>query len=145
MKTHSKVFIDTNVLIYGVDVSDPVKQAEARRAVNELHSNGNGVVSTQVLKEFFNASTKKLRLAPLESKRLTLTLTDFEVVSTTPDLVEQAMDLSILHSLSLWDALIVAAARQAKCSKVLSEDMQHRSSIGGVLVESPFSRSEGET
>jgi predicted nucleic acid-binding protein len=138
MKTRSKVFIDTNVLVYGVDHSNPTKHGISRDAVNQIYKDRNGVLSTQVMKEFFIVSTKKLGLDPLRAKELTLTLNAFEIVSTDPGLIEEAMDLSILNTLPFWDSLIVAAARRAKCARILSEDIADKTSIAGVLVENPF-------
>jgi predicted nucleic acid-binding protein len=134
----SKIFLDTNILVYAVDFADLAKQAAARAVVKEIRSNGNGVISTQVMQEFFSVAVKRLKLAPLDAKRLTMTLNDFEVVSTKPELVEYAMDLTILHSLSFWDALTLAAAREAKCTKLFTEDTQGQGTLANIVIENPL-------
>jgi predicted nucleic acid-binding protein len=138
MKAPSKVFLDTNILVYAADGSDPKKQKKAQAVVKQIRQDGNGVISTQVMQEFFAVALRKLKLVPLDAKKLTMTLNDFEVLPMTPELVEQGMDLTILHQFSFWDALIVAAAKEGRCSKVLTEDFQAGRRISGVTIENPL-------
>jgi predicted nucleic acid-binding protein len=138
MKMRSRVFIDTNVLIYAADAADPEKQAIAQEVVRNLRRTGAGVISTQVMQEFFATLMKKLRFSSLDAKRLTMTLTSFEVVSMHPGLVEAAMDLTILEQLSFWDALLLAAAREARCPTLLTEDLPGKAQVAGITFVSPF-------
>lgn len=138
MRTPSKVFLDTNILVYAADSADRQKQARAMEVVREIRKEGIGVISTQVMQEFFVVAVRKLGLALLDARKLTLTLSEFEVVSMTPTLVEQAMDLTILYQLSFWDALLVAAAKEGRCAKLLSEDLQTGQTIAGIKIENPI-------
>jgi predicted nucleic acid-binding protein len=138
MSRPSRIFLDTNVLIYAADSADTDKQLRAQTVVKKVRTDGSGVISTQVMQEFFAVCVKKLGLTPLDARELTLTLNDFEVVSLTSAIVEQAMDVTILHQLSFWDALILSAAREARCGKLLTEDMQPGRTLTGVRIESPF-------
>lgn len=138
MRTPPKTFLDTNILIYAADQADPVKHASAQAVVRRIRLDGNGVISTQVMQEFFVVCVRKLGMTPLSARALTLTLNDFDVVSMTPELVEEAMNLTALHSLSFWDALIIVSAKEAACVQLLSEDLQNGSQIAGVRIENPL-------
>ncbi len=67
-----------------------------------------------------------------------MTLLDFEVIVLTPEIIEAGMELAILHSFSSWDAWIVAAAIDARCGRILTENMRVGSIVSGVRIESPF-------
>lgn len=137
MRTRSKVFCDTNLLIYAIDASDQ-RMAKARAIVKSIRDSGNGVVSTQVLQEFYSVCTRKLGLEPLKAKNLVMALLDFEVVTLTPDLIVEGIDISIVNQLPHWDGLLIAAARYASCSTLLSEDFSHGQVISGVRLENPL-------
>ena len=134
----SKVFIDTNVLVYALDSFDKVKQQRCRDLMRGLDADLRGVISTQVMQEFYVAATRKLGTDPLVTKDLLHTFERFEVVTVTPDMIRDAIDCSILNRLSLWDALIVAAAESARCERIWTEDLNHGQVIRGVRVENPF-------
>ncbi|MFW6164302.1 MAG: PIN domain-containing protein [Planctomycetota bacterium] len=137
----SKVFIDTNVLVYSMDARYPAKRDHARRKLDALPDDA-GVISTQVLEEAYVTFTRKLGMAPLEAKASVSLLTAFEVVTVDADLVLKAIDCAILDTLSLWDALIVAAAASANCEKVWTEDMNDGQVILGVRIVNPFAHLE---
>jgi len=136
--SRGKVFLDTNLLVYTLDQHDPHRRAVARKLLADLVENRLGVISTQVLQEFYVTATRKLGVAPLDAKSLVHSLLHLEVVSITPELVEQAVDCSILNRLSFWDALVVAAAESARCALLLTEDMNAGQVIRGVEIENPF-------
>lgn len=138
-KRDGKVFFDTNILIYAVDGRDPGKQAMARERIRAAGDAGVGVVSTQVLQEFYVAATRKLGIEPLRAKRLVEMLTRFEVVSIQPDQVRSAIDLSILNQFSLWDSLVLVAASSANCAALVSEDLSQGQLVNGVRIVNPFS------
>jgi predicted nucleic acid-binding protein len=97
-------------------------------------------VSTQVLQEFYVTVTRKLRV-PLAEERAAAAargLASLAVVGIDKPLVLAAMDTSRHARLSLWDALIIEAARDAGCERVLTEDLSHGQVIRGVRVENPF-------
>ena len=131
-------FIDTNVLVYADSADAGDKQARATALIAEHLRAGTGVVSTQVLHEFVNAALRKLGL-PLDIVRARLRLYGrFEVINASVTAVHDALDLYALHQLSLWDALVLQAARQSGCVQLLTEDLQAGSVIAGVRVVNPF-------
>ncbi len=134
----ARSFVDTNVLVYTDDAADPVRQARALDVVEGLLTSGNGVVSTQVLQEYFVATTRKLGTpADVARRKVELFGTMDLVVLDLPTILG-AIDLHRLHRLSFWDALVVEAAGRAGCRELLSEDLQAGRAIAGLLVIDPF-------
>ena len=102
-------------------------------------SASHAVISTQVLQEYFRVATRKLGVDPLPAKGVMRSATaTFEVVTITSDLIERAVDGSILWRVSFWDALILVAADHAACTSVCSEDIGHGQRYGSVTVVNPF-------
>jgi predicted nucleic acid-binding protein len=127
------VFLDTNVLLYLL--SD--EAAKADRA--ELLISRGGVVSVQVLNEFASVATRKLSVTLPEVREILSTVrTLCEVVPVTIDTHDLALDFAERYHLSIFDTLIVAAAVQAKCRILYSEDMQHGQKIDGLTIRNPF-------
>ena len=133
-----KIFLDSNILIYGQDTREPEKQRIAQAIAAQLVESGAGVISTQVLQEFYVTVTGKIGIAPLAAKVVLKTFSAFEVVQVTPELIEEAVDCSVLNRLSFWDALIVAAAEAAGCTTLYSEDFNAGQILLGVKVVNPF-------
>jgi|SRR5688572_32288882 len=133
-----RVFLDANILVYAHDAAVPGKQGKSRDVIARLAGSADGVISTQVMQEFYVAATRKLGVAPLAAKAVLKTFAVFETVQISPALIQEAIDCSILNELSFWDALIVAAAAAAGCSTVLSEDLNAGQVILGVKVQNPF-------
>jgi predicted nucleic acid-binding protein len=131
-------FLDTNILVYAHDVGAPDKQGKSRELIARLADSGDGVISTQVLQEFYVATTRKLGVAPIAAKGVLKTFSVFEIVQISAKLIHEAIDCSILNQLSFWDSLILAAASSAGCSTVLSEDLSSNQTILGVKVRNPF-------
>ena len=135
-----KTFIDTNIAVYAVDES-PAQQRKHAIALTALTDNPSELaVSTQVLQEFYVVVTRKL-VVPLDEKRAAAAvhgLAELAVVGTDTPLVLAAIETSRDTGLALWDALIVEAARQAGCARVLTEDLSHGQVIRGVRAENPF-------
>lgn len=134
----SKVFIDTNILVYAMDAFDTAKQKRCRDLLRSLNSDVRGVISTQVMQEFYVTATKKLGADPLVVKDLLNAFERFDTVIVTPEIVKDAIDCSILNRLSLWDALIVVTAESARCEKIWTEDLNDGQIIRGVRVENPL-------
>ena len=134
----SKVFLDTNILVYSLDQTDPEKRRRCRELMRGLTAENLGVVSTQVLQEFYVASTSKLGADPLIIKDILRSLERFETVIITPVLIKEAIDCSITNRLSFWDALIVVAAESAKCKLLWTEDLNHGQIIRNVRIENPL-------
>ena len=131
-------FLDTNILLYADDLDAGSKHEQARRVLRDALTAGEGVVSTQVLQEFFVVSTRKLGVEPATARRKVELLAEMDLVRVDLSMILAAIDLHRLHSLSFWDALIVRAASTAGCSILLSEDLQHGQVIDGVRIENPF-------
>lgn len=131
-------FIDTNILVYTDAGDEPAKQAMALDLVERLRTTNEGVVSTQVLTEYFNAATRKLGVEATVARRKIELLARFRLVDVGLDLILGAIDLHRLHQFSIWDALIIKAAQSAGCGELLSEDMQHGQVIDGLRIRNPF-------
>lgn len=134
----SKVFIDTNILVYSLDRFDPTKQKKCRSLLKTLTDDFQGVISTQVMQEFYVTTVKKLGADPLLIKDILHAYERFETVIITPDSIRDAIDCSIINRLSFWDALIVVAAESARCEKLWSEDLNDGQVIRGVQIENPL-------
>ncbi len=131
-------FFDTNVLVYTDDAADPRKQTKALELYRRCHTRGQGVVSTQVLQEYFVTATRKLGVNPAIARRKVELFAAMDVVVTQVDDILAATDLARLHQLSFWDALILRAALAANCSVLYSEDLQPGFSVNGLEISNPF-------
>ena len=137
-----RVFFDTNVLVYGYDDDNPTKQQIARDLLRRAIRTGQGVLSTQVLGEFFVTVTRKTRQlrSAEETEDIIATLGILPTVEIDLPLVRRAIETHRRYEISYWDSLIIAAAERGDCSKVLSEDMNHGQKYHEVKVENPFLR-----
>ena len=133
-----RVFLDTNIFVYAQDAGSPDKRHKSREIIARLADSGDGVISTQVMQEFFVAATRKLGVEPLAAKGVLKTLSVFDVVQVSAALIHEAIDCSILNQLSFWDSLILAAAASAGCSTVFSEDFAAGQIFLGVRVQNPL-------
>ena len=133
-----RVFLDTNVLVYASDRDEPEKRRRARGLLRATAGDGNGVISTQVVQEFFVAATGKLAIDPLKAKAIVGTLHPLELLEVTLEDINQAIDGVVLWQVSFWDALILTVAGRASCSVVYSEDLNAGQRYGGVKVKNPF-------
>jgi predicted nucleic acid-binding protein len=130
--------LDTNVLVYADAADEPVKQQRAIALISETRSAGTAVLCTQVLQEYVNVALRKLRLPPDLVRQRIAFYRRFEMVTNSADLIAGALDLHVLRRLSFYDALVVQAAIVGGCERVLTEDMQHGSVLGGVRIVNPF-------
>lgn len=134
-------FIDTNIVIYSVDVADPAKQRTAQLLQDRLLAQHQGVVSTQVIQEFLNACLRKLQpcLTPADALDIAeRILWPICKVSPSYALHHRAMALHQRFGFSFYDSLIVAAALQAGCTRLYSEDLQHGQQIERLTIVNPF-------
>jgi predicted nucleic acid-binding protein len=136
--TRSKIFIDTNILVYSLDQFEPEKQKKCRELLKTLIGDLRGVISTQVMQEFYVASTAKLGADVLIVKDILHSFERFETIIITPQIIKEAIDCSIINRLSFWDALIVTAAEGAKCEKIWSEALNDGQVVRGVRIENPL-------
>lgn len=133
-----RVFIDTNVLIYADDEDAGAKRDKARQIIEAALGNGNGVLSTQVLQEYFVVATKKLGVpAEIAQEKVEL-LASMTVLAIDVEHVVEAIKLHRLYGFSFWDCLVIRCAKAAGCPRLLSEDLQHGRTVEGVHIENPF-------
>jgi len=135
-----RIFVDTNILIYAHDLDAGPRHDIAASAIEELWEDGNGVMSTQVLQEFYVNITRKIKppLAQARARGIVENYLSWHIEVNEPDTVLLASEIEERHLLSFWDALILAAACRAKVDKILTEDLNHGQKIEGILIENPF-------
>ncbi|MFA5569137.1 MAG: PIN domain-containing protein [Trueperaceae bacterium] len=135
-----RVFFDTSVLVYLFDRAAPEKQARARELLDRHSRDGSLVLGTQVLQEFFVATTRRLStpLGLSEALGIVRKLAVFPIVRVDPDLIVSAGERTTREMVPFWDALIVEAALAASATRLFSEDLQHGQTISSLIVENPF-------
>ena len=131
-------FFDTNILLYADDADAGDKTGIARQLLRRSVSDRTGVVSTQVLQEFYVNARKKLKLDGAAARARIEVYLGFDVVTVTPARLLAAVDLNRLDSISFWDALIIRAAEHAGCDTLYSEDLQEGRRYGPVRIVNPF-------
>lgn len=131
-------FFDTNVLVYSDDAASTAKQRRAIELVTEHRRDGTGVVSLQVLQEYFVTVTRKLGVNARVARRKVELLSEFDVVNPDVSDVLGAIDLHLLHGFSFWDSLVLRTAKQGGCKVLLSEDLQALREVDGIRVMNPF-------
>lgn len=134
----SKIFIDTNILIYSLDKHDPEKQKRARELLKKAAMEHSGVISTQVLQEFYVAATRKLGVDPILAKEMVHAFNNYETVLITTEMIKDAIDCSVLQRISFWDSLILIAGEKALCEMVWTEDLNNGQIIKGIKIINPF-------
>jgi predicted nucleic acid-binding protein len=136
-----KVFVDTNVLIYAHDVDALTKHTVAKSVLRQLWQERTGVLSTQVLQEFYVNVTRKITTPlPKASARAVVDTYAVWCVETTLAEISAAFRIEDEAGISFWDALIVAAARKAGTHRILSEDLNAGQIISGIRIENPFAK-----
>jgi predicted nucleic acid-binding protein len=139
MQSASTVFVDTNVLLYAVDVRDARKQSAAQGWLRRCWADDCGRLSTQVLHELY-ANLRRIapRLDREEARRIVRGYRAWRPWVVDADTVDCAWEIQDRFDLSYWDALMVAAASQQGCRWLLTEDLQPNQKIDSVRVISPF-------
>ncbi len=134
------VFIDTNILIYAHDLDSGTKNKKASRLLHGLWENHTGVLSTQVLQEFYVNITRKIP-SPLSKSTARGIISNYmawHVELNNPQTLLHASEIEERYQLSFWDSLIIAAAYQGGSDKILTEDLNHGQVIEGIMIENPF-------
>jgi predicted nucleic acid-binding protein len=134
-----KTFVDTNVLIYAHDLDAAKKHAVARETLQALWSSRTGVLSPQVLQEFYVNVTRKIA-RPLTRRAARAVVEIYAVwcVDTTSSEIASAFRIEDESKISFWDALICASALKAGAARILSEDMHAGQKIAGISIVNPF-------
>lgn len=137
-----KVAVDTNVLAYAEDMNGPVMKQAALDLLETQLPHESTMVSVLALGELFRILVRKAGRSAAEARAAVLTWGDaFPLIETSPTIVLAAMDLAVDHRVAIWDAVILAAAAEAGCRLLLSEDLQEGFTWSGVTVTNPFAPS----
>lgn len=136
-----RIFLDTNIFVYSFDRADPRKSAKAKEIIRQALAAESGVVSFQVVHEFFNVALRRFAqpMDPGDAEIYLATVFQplLKVHSSTAIYVE-ALRLFRGNRISWYDSLIVAAAIRADCDRLLSEDLQHGQKFGRLQIVDPF-------
>jgi len=134
----AQCFVDSNVLIYSDDRRAGPKRERARELIEEVTVAGTGVLSLQILQEYFSASTKKLGLSADSARQKIQLFSQLDIVILGFQDLLAAIDLHRLHQFSIWDALVIRAALNGGCRILYSEDLQDGRQIDGLEIVNPF-------
>ncbi len=136
-----KFFLDTNILVYSFDTGKPSKQKTAKQLIKAALDQGTGCTSYQVIQEFLNVATRKFE-SPLSiadcQRYLSAVLEPLCEVFTSIGLYHQALELRERWQYSFYDSLILAAALQAHCKILYTEDLQQGQKIDKLIIRNPF-------
>ncbi|MGH2489153.1 MAG: PIN domain-containing protein, partial [Candidatus Limnocylindria bacterium] len=133
-------FVDTNVLVYAHDVSETRRQPLARALLDELWASRTGLLSTQILQEFYVVATRKFDppMSRRAAREIVALYGTWPIVQVDVALILTASQLEERHRLSFWDALVVEAARVGGATRLATEDLQDGRRMGGIRIEDPF-------
>lgn len=136
-----RFLIDTNILVYAYDRSEPEKQQKAADILDMLTQNNAGALSIQTLSEFFVVTTKKIP-SPLTINEAHSSIANYirswQIIDVNSFIVLEAIRGVKAHNFSYWDSMIWAAARMNQIANVLSEDFSDNSVVEGVRFINPF-------
>ena len=132
-------FIDTNVFVYLFDETNAKKCRIAEGLIQQALENGSSCISYQVVQETINIVTRKLKASPEEARwLLDNVLEPLWRVNPTRALYRRALELQSRYRFGFYDSLIIAAALDAGCKTLYTEDLQHGQQVGGVTIINPF-------
>ena len=132
-------FIDSNVFVYLFDETDAIKRQSSENLVQQALENGTGCISYQVVQETINVITRKLNATSEEARQLLdCVLIPLWRVNPTQTFYRRGLDLQARYQFSFYDSLIVAAALEAGCKILYSEDLQHGQRIEQLTINNPF-------
>jgi predicted nucleic acid-binding protein len=135
-----KVFVDTNILVYAYDVSAGPKHESAVAILRDLWDSGMGIISMQVLQEFFVNVTGKIP-KPMDIMAAREVVRDFlkwKPIVIDNDVILDAIDIHRTQKYSFWDSLIIASAIEGGARTLLSEDFSDQHRMSGVIIRNPF-------
>jgi len=133
-------FVDSNVLAYAHDLSETRRQPIARELLDALWTSRTGLLSTQILQEFYVVATRKFDppMSRRAAREIVALYGTWPVVQVDVVLILTASQLEERHRLSFWDALVVEAARVGGATRLVTEDLQDGRRVGGLRIENPF-------
>lgn len=133
-------FVDTNILVYGHDKDAGVKHERAAALVAELWERQRGIISTQVLQEFYVTVTRKIPkpITPGRARAIIRAYGQWKLETNALETILRASEIQHRHRLSFWDALIIVAGMRSGAEILLTEDLNHGQVIEGIRVCNPF-------
>jgi predicted nucleic acid-binding protein len=133
-------FVDTNILVYAYDQTAQNKFDRSRQLMEKLWNSGEGVISTQVLEEFYVTVTAKIpnRLKPAEAREIISDLGTWRIALLEINDFLAGSEIAERYELSFWDGLILAAAHKEEAATLWSEDLNHGQKYGEITVYNPF-------
>jgi predicted nucleic acid-binding protein len=133
-------FVDTNILVYTRDSSEPEKQPVAKQWLAHLWERECGRISAQILNEYYVTVTQKLKpgLSKEQARSDIRALAVWQPLEISTTLIEASWDIQDQYGYSWWDTLVVTSALFLDCNYLLSEDMQHEQKIGHLTIINPF-------
>ena len=136
----SSVFIDTNVLVYAFDADSGLKFERAQSILKDCWNNQTGILSTQVLEEFYVTVTKKLpsKMDKQSARNIVQVYKAWSAQPITPDDIIDASEFEEQNQLSFWDSLIITIAQKTGAETLYSEDMQDGQKFGSLTIVNPF-------
>lgn len=134
------IFLDTNILVYAHDLDAGDKHDVAAKIIYQLWESKNGVLSTQVLQEFYVTLTKKMPrpLNKMATRKILKEYFSWQMVINDLQIIFQASEIEEAYNISFWDALIVSAAYSKNVATILTEDLNHGQYIEGIFIKNPF-------
>ncbi|HXM10489.1 MAG TPA: PIN domain-containing protein [Terriglobales bacterium] len=136
-----RFFLDTNIFVYSFDTSSPKKAAQAKKLIRTAIETHGGIVSYQVVQEFFNVALRRFSkpMSAVEAEQyLSTTFRPLLSVHSSQALYGEALRLGGRFRLPWYDSLIVASAIEGKCDVLYSEDFQDGQRIGSIEISNPF-------
>jgi predicted nucleic acid-binding protein len=137
----AKFFLDTSVFAYVFDTTTPAKAKKAARLVRDAVDTGKGIVSYQVVQEFFNVAFRRFAqpMSVAEAEQYLITVfRPLLAIHSSPALYVEALRIAGKHRLAWYDSIIVASALEGRCDTLYSEDFQQGRAIEGLRIENPF-------
>jgi predicted nucleic acid-binding protein len=129
------------VFVYVFDTTAPAKARKAARLVRDAVDTGTGIVSYQVVQEFFNVAFRRFAhpMSVAEAEQYLITVfRPLLAIHSSPALYVEALRIAGKHRLAWYDAIIIASALEGHCDTLFSEDFQHGRKIEGLQIENPF-------
>jgi predicted nucleic acid-binding protein len=136
-----RFFLDTNVFVYTFDAGAQAKAKRSLDLVRQALDSGRGIVSYQVVQEFFNVALRRFTqpLSAAEAEQYLVTVfRPLLAIQSSAALYIEALRISEKYRIGWYDSLIVAAALEGKCGTLYSEDFQHGRNLEGLKIENPY-------
>jgi predicted nucleic acid-binding protein len=136
-----RFFLDTNIFVYAFDAKAPAKAKKAAQLIRQAADSGEGIVSYQVVQEFFNVALRRFAqpMSVAEAEQYLITVfRPLLAIHSSPAIYVEGLRIAGKYRFAWYDSLIIAAALEGKCETLYSEDLQHGRVIEGLRIENPF-------